>query len=141
MSGTAARRRLESRAAESLKQDGWFTDVTIPSVKIYKGNYVSNRHDFFNVFDLIALHPDRMPRFIQITSAGSGVDPGQTIRSHKQKIEDALPYIDTIKQEIWVYMKLKNGRWGKPLIFFRTKLYGWEVAEYRWEVAEDDSHR
>jgi len=35
VSGTAARRRLESRVAESLKQDGWFTDVRIPSVKYY----------------------------------------------------------------------------------------------------------
>jgi hypothetical protein len=125
MKSSASRRKLEIKAAQSLRDEGWVVDVSIPSVKAFHDHYVSNRHDFFNSFDIIALHPTDGLKLIQVTSTDYGVDTAPTIRSHKMKIEANVPFVPGVIQEIWVYRKQSNGRWSNPHKYIRTKTYGW----------------
>jgi len=95
-------RDLERRLQVELENEGWRTERAVPQVHIIHGRYVSNNHDFFNCFDLIALKDDKV-RFIQVCS-------GTTLEDHKRKIDRTFPYTSNPIQEIVYFYKMKN-RW------------------------------
>lgn len=110
---------LEARAIQDLKLQGWECERAPNQSKripIKKGNkiirwqYVAIKHDYFNIFDLIAVK-DNIIRFIQVTSEdiSKSTAPNWSLRQHMHKIEKHWNV--KIPVELFFYKKLKN-RWA-----------------------------
>jgi hypothetical protein len=106
---------LEKRAVKELIEGGYATERSIPSVKYIGGRPVSNRRDFYNCFDVIAIKDQDM-RLIQVCS-------GTTLRAHEKKINLLFPTTTMPRQEIWYYYKV--GRYWAYKIYIRDKIKGW----------------
>jgi hypothetical protein len=113
-------RDLENRALKQLQEEeGWTAQKALFSIKhLPNGKIISNRADFFGVWDIIAVKPDR-GMLMQVCS-------GTKLEEHKKKIERNFPSTTWIAQVIRYYYKEKN-RWAYSDIV-RVKGLGWMQA-------------
>ena len=96
-------RLLEKRAESDLQKRGYLVQRALFSIKHVPGRVISNRSDFFNVWDIIAVKPGECI-LMQVCS-------GKTFNRHVRKINRAFPYTTWAKQELRYYFKVK-GRWA-----------------------------
>ena len=113
-------RDLENRFLKVLEDDGFLTQKALFSIKhLPDGRIISNRSDFFGVWDIIALRGDSVYVF-QICS-------GTTYEEHRRKIEAKFPFTINPEQYIVYYFKEK-GRWAFTL-HKRTEV-GWIIMPF-----------
>ena len=96
-------RDLENRAVKDLEGQGYMVQKALFSIKhLPNGKILSNRSDFFSVWDIMAVKADECI-FMQVCS-------GTTYQEHVRKIERAFPHTSWARQIIRYYYKEKN-RW------------------------------
>lgn len=105
---------LEKRYRAELQEHGYTVIRARMNPTLVNGHYVKGYKDFANVFDLIALHPSRKPKAVQVTS---GKNMPVTIAGKKWDIKRVFPDgIYGVEIEIVFYYKPKS-RWER--IVFR----------------------
>lgn len=102
-------RRQERRAEERLENQGFAT------ARAKMSRFGDN--DFFNKFDIIAIHPEETPRLIQVKS--------NVAKGKEDILEFAHDYIlwKDFNVELWVWhdykgwriMRIENGEWTKTV--------------------------
>ena len=111
-------RDLENRFLEFLAQNKYLSQKALFSIKhLPNGRIVSNRSDFFNVWDIIALKSNHTYLF-QICS-------GTTYNEHVRKINELFPFTTEPFQYIVYYFKPKS-KWEFTL-HLRTEI-GWLLS-------------
>ena len=111
-------RDLENRFLKVLEDDGFLTQKALFSIKhLPDGRIISNRSDFFGVWDIIAFFRELVFVF-QVCS-------GTTYQDHVRKITDSFPFTSNPIQVI-VYFYKEKGRWVYTL-HLRTEV-GWITA-------------
>lgn len=104
---------LEAKARNTLIKDGYSCEAVHNEVKKIKGKFISIRHDFFNVVDIIALKGDKI-RFIQVTSDNAPIR-STALYSHKEKINKLWKF--DIPIELWFYKK-ENNKWKLSILIY-----------------------
>lgn len=96
-----ARSKYEIRAQKELEDEGWIVDN-----KSGMGRWAENR-DFFNLFDLMAVRPDKnYVRFISIKGK-QGIPP-----THRRAVKEfKMP--KNCHKEIWKRSTSKENYWYK----------------------------
>ena len=113
-------RDLENRFLKVLEDNGFLAQKALFSIKhLPNGRIISNRSDFFGVWDIIGLKKNKVYAF-QVCS-------GTTFQEHKRKIEDNFPFTVNPEQYIVFYYKQK-GRWAFTL-HNRTEA-GWIITPF-----------
>jgi len=104
MSGNQRGNELERRAKEWLEFWAYKVHRAVRSFYLDPRTHQprSRTNDLFNAFDLLALHRERTPRLIQVTTDESD-------RQHKRKIEGLFPWEPAgIMLEVWSWHRGKN---------------------------------
>jgi len=110
----------ENRFLKLLEDDGVLAQKALFSIKhLPNGRIISNRADFFGVWDIIGLKNNKIYMF-QVCS-------GTTFQEHKRKIEDNFPFTLNPEQYIVYYFKTR-GRWQCTL-HKRTEV-GWIIVPF-----------
>jgi hypothetical protein len=108
-------RDLENRFLAELENQGYISQKALFSIKhLPSGKIISNRSDFFGVWDIIAIRNNHTFLF-QVCS-------GTTYLRHRKKIEEGFPSTSEPVQCLVFYYKEK-GRW-KYTVHQRTEA-GW----------------
>ena len=98
--------KYEVKAQKELEKEGWIVDN-----KRGMGRWAKNR-DFFNLFDLVAVHPkyhDLKMRWISIKGHKGG-----STKAHRADILAFPLHDETNKKELWYWAKdKKRGHWVK----------------------------
>ena len=102
MSARSKGSQLEKLAQAILEDQGYMVERALPKIVwIFKDGRrqpISTSHDFFGGLDLIALHPERMPRLIQITTPTN-------LSAKRKKLAGFSPFGCNV--EVWIW---KGGR-------------------------------
>lgn len=105
------------RQAKALLQD---QDYTVHK----KVNNNWDNGDIFELFDLIAVRPNRKPVFIQVKTNGTGGDLGETLHKAKQIIDTShvdLEYWIKYDYKGWRVLRSTNGNDWDEVIDGRGK--------------------
>jgi predicted fused transcriptional regulator/phosphomethylpyrimidine kinase len=99
---------LEKRYRKELQDQGFTVIRARMNPTFVNGHYVKGYKDFANVFDLIAFHPSKKPKAVQVTS---GNDMQSAVTSKKRDIKKVFPTgIYGVEMEIVFYYKPAS-RW------------------------------
>lgn len=115
-------RDLENRFLKLLEENNFLAQKSLFSIKhLPNGRVLSNRSDFFGVWDIVAMKNNKVYVF-QVCS-------GTKFNAHRRKIEDNFPFTVNPEQYIIYYYKEK-GRWKFTLH---------ERTETEWIITPFDS--
>ena len=88
----------EAKSKKRLEEGGWIVEKAIPKVIWIKGRPISMHHDFFGLFDLIAVYEDQV-RFIQVKFMGENTHESG-FAELREKIKKFHP-----GGELWIWKK------------------------------------
>ena len=113
-------RDLENRFLKLLEGNNFLAQKSLFSIKhLPNGKVLSNRSDFFGVWDIIGLKNNKVFMF-QVCS-------GTTFNAHRRKIEDNFPFTMNPEQYIIYYYK-ERGRWKFTL--HKRVESGWNMTPF-----------
>ena len=108
---------LEKRYRKELEGEGFTVIRARMNPTFVNGHYVKGYKDFANVFDLIAFHPSRKPKAVQVTSGNNMPD---AVSRKKRDIHAVFPDgIFGVEIEI-VFYYMPRFRWER-LVFRSVK--------------------
>lgn len=119
---------IEARAKEHLEKAGYLVHRTVrnPIFSPKTGSFVgSHNNDVFSVFDLVAAHPNRPVKFVQVTVVS---EVAARINKVNTVVEN-FPF--TVELEVWGWVggaKRLDRRYKNKKVFIRRQFF----KKIRW---------